>query len=159
VVELFVPPLRERTEDVPLLFEYFVSAAAQAHGREPRPVSLATTQMLLAHRWPGNVRELRNAAERYALGLAESFTPRRPAEVGSRSLAQQVEAFERAVIERCLEETGGKISAVMERLDIPRRTLSEKMARLGLTRRQFVDPNGPNLADAPLMGSEKPPIT
>src|SRR5207302_7075433 len=42
------------------------------------------------------------------------------------SLAQQVEAFERAVIERCLLEAGGKVSAVMKRLDIPRRTLSEK---------------------------------
>ncbi len=158
VVELVVPPLRERSEDIPLLFEYFASSAAQAHGREPRPVSAATTQMLLTHHWPGNVRELRNAAERYALGLAETIAPRRsPSEAGRLSLAQQVEAFERAVIERCLEETGGRISAVMERLDIPRRTLSEKMARLGLSRRQFVEAAGPNLAGGPGANSEKPP--
>ncbi|MFL4969094.1 MAG: sigma-54-dependent transcriptional regulator [Xanthobacteraceae bacterium] len=158
VVELVIPPLRERAEDIPLLFEYFVSCAAQAHGREARPVSVATTQMLLTHHWPGNVRELRNAAERYALGLAETIAPRCSASEGGLSLAQQVEAFERAVIERCLEETGGRISAVMERLDIPRRTLSEKMTRLGLTRRQFVEPAGPNRADTPAASSEKPPI-
>jgi two-component system, NtrC family, C4-dicarboxylate transport response regulator DctD len=158
VVELVIPPLRERAEDIPLLFEYFASSAARAHGRELRPVSAATTQTLLMHAWPGNVRELRNAAERYALGLAESAMPRRALlESAKSSLAQQVEAFERAVIERCLEETGGKISAVMERLDIPRRTLSEKMARLGLERRRFAEPGGPNVANASTGVSEKPP--
>ena len=158
VVELVIPPLRERAEDIPLLFEYFASSSAHAHGREPRPVSAATTQTLLMHAWPGNVRELRNAAERYALGLAESVMPRRPPlESAKFSLAQQVEAFERAVIERCLEETGGKISAVMERLDIPRRTLSEKMARLGLERRRFADSAGPNVATAATALGGKPP--
>jgi DNA-binding NtrC family response regulator len=53
------------------------------------------------------------------------------------SLADRVEAFERALIEQCLVETGGKVSAVMARLDIPRRTLNEKMMRLGVDRRRF----------------------
>jgi two-component system C4-dicarboxylate transport response regulator DctD len=159
VVELFVPPLRQRAEDIPLLFEYFASSAARAHGREPRPVSAATAQMLLTHQWPGNVRELRNAAERYALGLVETFAPRMsPAESAPLSLAQQVEAFERAVIERCLEDTGGRISAVMERLGVPRRTLSEKMARLGLDRQRFIEPDGPNVAGTPSFTGGKPPM-
>src|SRR5204862_211801 len=81
--------------------------------------------------WPGNVRELRNAAERYALGLG-GFAPRARPEESKLSLTEQVDAFERAVIERSLAESGGKISSVMEQLDIPRRTLSEKMARVGL---------------------------
>jgi Bacterial regulatory protein, Fis family len=55
------------------------------------------------------------------------------------SLAQQVEAFERAVIEQCLMETGGKISAVLGRLNIPRRTLNEKMSRLGIDRRRLTN--------------------
>src|SRR6185295_18719177 len=67
VVELAVPPLRERKEDIPLLFEYFAGLAAEAHGREVRPVSASTVSTLMAQDWPGNVRELRNAAERYAL--------------------------------------------------------------------------------------------
>jgi two-component system C4-dicarboxylate transport response regulator DctD len=159
VVELVVPPLRERPEDIPLLFEYFASSAARAHQRELRPVSPVTTQMLLTHSWPGNVRELRNAAERYALGLSDNVTARRPASDSPRlSLAQQVEAFERAVIERCLEESDGKISAVMERLDIPRRTLSEKMSRLGVDRRRFMEGDAPNLASAPTEIGGKPPM-
>jgi hypothetical protein len=75
---------------------------------------------------------------------------------GRRSLAQQVDAFERAVIEQCLAETGGKISAVMERLSVPRRTLSEKMARLGVQRRRFVGMTAPNVADH--SGSRNPPL-
>ena len=54
------------------------------------------------------------------------------------SLAQQVDAFERAVIERCLLETGGKISAALERLEVPRRTLNEKMTRLGIDRQRLI---------------------
>ena len=138
VVELTIPPLRERIEDVPLLFEYFAASAAAAHGRELRPVTSATLNMLMTHSWPGNVRELRNAAERYALGLSGPLMPQ-ASDTGSErlSLAQQVEAFERALIERCLTETGGRISAVIERLEIPRRTLSEKMVRLGIDRQRF----------------------
>jgi two-component system C4-dicarboxylate transport response regulator DctD len=147
VVELTIPPLRDRKEDIPLLFEYFAASAAEAYGRELRPLSSVTLNWLMTHPWPGNVRELRNAAERYALGIAESLGAPLPLSDDARlSLAQQVEMFERTVIERCLAETGGRISAVMERLDVPRRTLSEKMARLGLDRRRFVEPVGPNTA-------------
>src|SRR5262249_9191290 len=130
VVELTIPPLRERKEDIPLLFEFFAAHAAEAHGREVRPVPAATLGALVAQDWPGNVRELRNAAERYALGLGAM--PAAPGEAPPRPLAEQVEAFERAVIERSLTEAGGRINTVMERLAIPRRTLSEKMARFGL---------------------------
>ena len=83
------------------------------------------------------MRELRNAAERYALGFGESARHAGRAKA-RQSLAEQVEAFERTVIERA----SPKVAAAhrgMERLDIPRRTLSEKMARLGLDRRDFVD--------------------
>lgn len=140
VVELTIPALRHRKEDIPLLFEYFASLAASAHGREPRPVPADTINRLMAHDWPGNVRELRNAAERHALGLGESFwSGVAPLDAGQTSLAEQVEAFERSVIERCLAEAGGKLTVVMERLNIPRRTLSEKMTRYGVDRRRFTE--------------------
>ncbi len=159
VVELVVPPLRQRVEDIPLLFDFFATSAAAAHERELLPVPVATMNMLMAHGWPGNVRELRNAAERYALGLPEPLLPQPPAAEGEGlSLAQQVDAFERALIERCLVETGGRISAVMDRLDIPRRTLSEKMARFGLDRRRFGDAVRPNTADASGSIGGKSPI-
>jgi len=156
VVELAVPPLRERKEDVPLLFEYFAGLAAQAHGREMRPVSTGTVSTLMTQDWPGNVRELRNAAERYVLGLG-GMTPRLKSEEAKLSLAEQVEAFERTVIERALTESGGKINAVMEQLDIPRRTLSEKMTRLGLDRERFVDGDRPKSAGANVATGGKTP--
>jgi len=148
VVELTIPPLKDRIEDVPLLFEYFATSAAAMHRREPRPITPSIMNMLMAHAWPGNVRELRNAAERYSLGMPDPLLPGDDASAGGPlSLAQQVDAFERKVIERALAESGGKISAVMEQLDIPRRTLSEKMARFGLDRRRFLEPGRQNHAD------------
>ena len=156
VVELAIAPLRERKEDIPLLFEYFAASAAAAHGREPRPVPTATSNMLMAQDWPGNVRELRNAAERYALGLG-GFAPRNRPEAAAPSLADQVEAFERAVIERALVENAGRINAVMDRLDIPRRTLSEKMARLGLDRQRYVEVDRQDSADANGTAGGAPP--
>ena len=147
VVELTIPPLRERIEDIPLLFEYFAASAMAAHGRDPGPIPSATMNLLMTHSWPGNVRELRNAAERYALGLTEPLIAGLPDAGDGRSLAQQVEVFERALIERCLVESGGRISTVIERLDIPRRTLSEKMVRLGIDRRRFRTHDGQNPAD------------
>src|SRR3954452_14248007 len=148
VAELTIPPLRDRIEDVPLLFEYFAASAAAAHERELRPITSATLSMLITHQWPGNVRELRNAAERYALGLPGPLMPQAADAASDRlSLAEQVEAFERTLIERCLSETGGKISAVLERLKIPRRTLSEKMVRLGIDRQRLKTLDGPIAAE------------
>src|SRR5262249_60195546 len=86
--------------------------------------------------------------ERYALGLPGPLMPQATDTGCERlSLAEQVEAFERALIERCLSETGGKISSVLERLKIPRRTLSEKMVRLGIDRQRVKTSDGPIAAD------------
>ncbi|TKT76740.1 sigma-54 dependent transcriptional regulator [Aquamicrobium sp. LC103] len=138
VVELRIPPLRERKDDLLLLFEHFVARAAEAHGREPKQITAPVAATLMANDWPGNVRELRNAAERYALGFSKSIAvdPLAPPEGGrpGRSLAERVETFERSVIERSLARAGGSIMTVMEELQIPRRTLNEKMARHGLSR-------------------------
>jgi len=147
VVELVIPPLRERKEDIPLLFEHFARGAAEAHGREVAPISSSTIAALMAQDWPGNVREVRNAAERYVLGLGEAAIGRKTSDhSASVSLAEQVEAFEKTIIERCLMEHEGRISAVMENLNIPRRTLSEKMSRFGLDRRKFVNPKGQDIS-------------
>jgi two-component system C4-dicarboxylate transport response regulator DctD len=96
---------------------------------------------LIGYRWPGNVRELRNAAERYVLGLPGApLVPGLAAVAAERkSLAEQVDAYERGVIERALAEANGSIATVMEQLDVPRRTLSEKMARFGIERKRNAD--------------------
>jgi two-component system C4-dicarboxylate transport response regulator DctD len=156
VVELTVPPLRERKEDIPLLFEYFAASAAEAYGREMRPVSVATVSRLMAQDWPGNVRELRNAAERYALGIGVLALQPSANEVAL-TLPDQVDAFERSLIERALTDTSGRISEAMKRLGIPRRTLSEKMARFGLDRQRFVESDRPKLAAESEAVGGKPP--
>ena len=70
VAQIELPPLRERREDVPLLFEHFVLAAARRFGVTAPVVSAAQVSELMTHQWPGNVRELQNVADRFVLGLA-----------------------------------------------------------------------------------------
>jgi two-component system C4-dicarboxylate transport response regulator DctD len=138
--EIRLPPLRERGNDVLLLFEHFAAEAARRAGGSLIPLRANDLDALLLHDWPGNVRELKNVAERYALGLAA--TGRSVAEIlrrsefaaGSRTLAERVAAYERMLIESALREHAWSIAAVTENLGVPRRTLNEKMAKYGLAR-------------------------
>ncbi|MBH3429015.1 sigma-54-dependent transcriptional regulator [Pseudomonas alkylphenolica] len=135
VAELRLAPLRERREDIPLLFAHFARQAAERVGRTAPQLSGAQLGHLLSHDWPGNVRELANAAERHALGLGE------PAVVtveSGQSLAAQQEAFEAHCLRAALSRHKGEIKAVMEELQLPRRTLNEKMQRHGLLREDFL---------------------
>lgn len=136
VAELRLAPLRERREDIPLLFEHFARAAAERLGRAAPPLSGAQLARLLAHDWPGNVRELANAAERHALGLD---APNVEAAPDGQSLAGQMEAFEAQCLRAALRQHKGEIKAVMETLQLPRRTLNEKMQRHGLVREDFIE--------------------
>ena len=138
IVELAIPPLRDRPEDIPLLFETFVLAAARRQGLEPRPVPAPLAAALAAQPWPGNVRELRNAAERHALGIGNPLLRGTAPATSTSPLWRQVEEFERLVIERALNEAKGRVSVAMGRLGLPRRTLNEKMCRYGLDRQRFI---------------------
>ena len=133
VAELHIPPLRERREDIPLLFEHFAAEAAQRHGREAPPLPPSELARLLAHDWPGNVRELINAAERHALGLSAPA----PSLASGQSLVEQMEAFEAQCLHQALQRCQGNIAEVMELLQLPRRTLNEKMQRHGLQRSSY----------------------
>ncbi len=75
VVSVAIPPLRERREDVALLFEHFLRKAAARFNREPPPVTPSIREHLSRHDWPGNVRELGHFAERCALGLTRPVRP------------------------------------------------------------------------------------
>jgi len=129
VAVLRLPPLRERREDIPLLFEHFVLQAAARHARDPEPLSAAMSQDLMAHDWPGNVRELRNAAERFVLGLADERLVTMGEPEGS-TLAQQMEQVEKVLIERALKRHQGRMSVTCDALGIARKTLYDKIARL-----------------------------
>lgn len=135
VAELRLPPLRERREDIPQLYEHFAQAAAERLGRSIAPLSGAQLSRLLSHDWPGNVRELANAAERQVLGLGE---PEAEVLEAGQSLAAQQEAFEAQCLRAALTRHKGEIKAVLNELQLPRRTLNEKMQRHGLTREMFL---------------------
>ncbi|MBD1597488.1 sigma-54-dependent transcriptional regulator [Pseudomonas typographi] len=134
VAELQLPPLRQRREDIPLLFEHFARHAAEGAGLTSAPLGPLQLAALLAHDWPGNVRELANAAQRHALGLGAVA----PAAVEGGSLAAQAEAFEAHCLRAALSRHKGEIKAVMHELQLPRRTLNEKMQRHGLAREAFL---------------------
>ncbi|MFJ2488972.1 sigma-54-dependent transcriptional regulator [Pseudomonas sp. NPDC087639] len=134
VAELRLPPLRDRREDIPLLFENFAQSAAQRLGRTFPPLTGAQLSHLLSHDWPGNVRELANVAERQVLGLDEPAPGIDPGQ----SLAAQQEAFEAQCLRAALTRHKGDVKAVLEELQLPRRTFNEKMQRHGLSREMFV---------------------
>jgi two-component system C4-dicarboxylate transport response regulator DctD len=135
VAELRLPPLRERREDIVMLFSHFARAAAERMGREPPTLSAAQLSALLSHDWPGNVRELANAAEREILGLNPAQADSAPQ---GQSLAAQQEAFEAQCLRAALSRHKGDIKAVLNELQLPRRTLNEKMQRHGLMREMFL---------------------
>ena len=136
VAELRLPPLRERREDIPLLYAFFSHSAGERLGRSVQPLSGAQLTCLLSHDWPGNVRELANVAERRVLGLGE---PQWDAPDIGHSLVAQQEAFEAQCLRAALSRHKGDIKAVMAELQLPRRTLNEKMQRHGLVREAFLN--------------------
>jgi two-component system C4-dicarboxylate transport response regulator DctD len=143
VVRLDIPPLRERREDIGLLFQHFALVASAQYNREIPTLSAERMHSLMLHDWPGNVRELRNLAERYVL-LGESCTfdfDNRLITDGeggaSLSLPDQVERFEKMLIQAALSRSGGSIRDTLEFLDLPRKTLYDKMKKYGLDKSDF----------------------
>ena len=128
LIVLQIPPLRERREDIPLLFEHFMLDAAARYKRPCPQLPPAQMQQLMAQEWPGNVRELRNAADRFVLGLSASTENAPPA-----TLADQVGGFERMLIEQALRASGGSVVAACNALGLPKQTLYHKMQKYGLT--------------------------
>ncbi|WAM51862.1 sigma-54-dependent transcriptional regulator [Vreelandella venusta] len=138
IAELAIPPLRERREDIPLLFRHFCHQAAEVH---ERPLREPTTELLTAlgnHRWPGNLRELRNIATRFILGLDLPWQRSSMPSHQASALSVRMEVFEATVLKEALQRHHGNIQAVLDELDLPRRTLNQKMQRHQLRREDFL---------------------
>jgi two-component system, NtrC family, nitrogen regulation response regulator NtrX len=145
VIPFTVPPLRERSEDIPLLANHFLREFATAYGRKPKELADDALEALMAHPWPGNVRELRNLMERIVilhpqhridarhlpLGNSKRNQPAR-AWNGFGSLHEVKEAAEREYILRKLEETAGNVTRAAELLGLERSHLYRKMRSLGI---------------------------
>jgi DNA-binding NtrC family response regulator len=135
VAVLELPPLRERREDVQLLFEHFAAQASARYGLAPPELTPEKLRELMAHDWPGNVREIRNAADRFVLEIGELTTP--TAGVAPASLAQQMDKVEKALIEQALRNHQGRMPRVMESLGIAKKTLYDKLHRHGIDAERF----------------------
>ena len=137
VAPLRIAPLRERGEDVLMLFDYFAGEASVRHDLTPNVLQPAQRALLLRHTWPGNVRELQNVAERFALGLElalDNSAEGQPAagnEVAG-GLSEQVEHFEKSLIAAELERTHSSMRSLAEALGVPRKTLHDKLRKHGL---------------------------
>ena len=132
VVTLELPPLRERREDIPLLFEHFLQQSALRFDRPAPELDRQTLASLLAHDWPGNVRELRNVAERFALGLPVFKGGGASAESAGPNFAEAVEAFEKRLLGAALERHGGNLSQASQDLGMAKTTLFDKVKKYRL---------------------------
>jgi len=144
VVTIEIPPLRRRAEDIPLLFQHFLMMACARYGRDMPMPGPGKIHALLSHDWPGNVRELRNAAERYVLlGGGCCFDLDKMLRGGEETtgppLPQQVDCFEKSLIEEALGVNKGCIKDTMTTLGVPRKTLYDKMRKYGLDRKKYQD--------------------
>ena len=128
MVRLRIPPLRDRREDVPLLFGYLLHQAAEQMGREVPQVGADVRAWLTEHDWPGNVRELANYAKRILLGMQMDGGGTED----QMSLSQRVERYEAAVIRKVLERVQGDARSAMANLHLPRKTFYDKLNRHGI---------------------------
>ena len=147
VIPLKVPPLRERSDDIPALVRHFLQRFGREYGRR-REISPEALQAMRAYEWPGNVRELRNTLERMVIMTAgPSIRPEDlPAAVVGRpgggaqawegpegdSLKEARAAFEKRFITRKLEESGGNVARAAEKMGLERSHLYRKLKAYGI---------------------------
>ena len=138
VVALTIPPLRDRREDIPLLFQHFVQSACGRYGRSAAPLPAAAFDRLMAHDWPGNVRELKHCADRFVLGLGLlDNSPEGDCADSGLPLPERVDLFEKVVLETELARHKGSVAATIEALGLPRKTFYDKLKKHGITRAEF----------------------
>jgi DNA-binding NtrC family response regulator len=143
VIELKLPPLRERREDIPLLVDAFLKKYGQARGKDMKGVSETVWTLLMDYRWPGNVRELENAIERaVTLSRTDKILPEDLPGViqgsrGDRRLLDEaaektlpLHEIEKEYIKKILEKTGGNKYQAAQTLGIDRKTLYRKLGEI-----------------------------
>lgn len=155
VFPIELPPLRKRSEDIPLLVTYFLNRYARKAGRHFMTVDKESLDLLQSYTWPGNIRELQNVIERSVIvsesqtfSVDESWLSRPPSasnvdvqpSVFSRLPADE----EKAVIESALRECGGRVygpAGAAAKLGIPRTTLESKIRALKINKNRFKGPD------------------
>lgn len=128
---IHIPPLRDRRDDIPILFRHYVAIACEQAALPMPDIPQDVAQRLMAQDWPGNARALMNAAMRYAMGLGEPDADDEP------GLAEQVAQFERSLLVEALSRHKGNATATAESLKLPRKTFYDKLARHDLKPEDF----------------------
>lgn len=144
-VVLTLPPLRERRDDIPLLYQHFVAQHAALFEIDPPELTPEDLAALLSHDWRGNVRELRHVAERRVLAarrgrgsVAGAISLDGDSMDVPETLREAVAAFERQLIAKAIQAHKGRMDAAAEALGIGRRTLNEKIVKLGLNKADLI---------------------
>lgn len=149
-MKITLPPLRQRGEDILMLFSGFGEQFAEEYGCDAPQVSAQEAAQLLQAPWPGNIRQLINVAERAVLQnrrgsgtiasllMSENDDAQPVMTTEGKPLKEYVEAFERMLIDNTMRRHKGSIVNVMDELCLPRRTLNEKMAKYGLQRSDYL---------------------
>ena len=147
VIQVDIPPLRARKDDIPLLFEHFMALAAHRYGTEIPHLPKIHMQSLLSNDWPGNVRELRNVADCFTL-LGESRAFGEQGGTGEYNfstleltLPEQMDRLEESIIRASLGRHQGRLKTVQESLGIGRKTLYEKMKKYNIDKDMFKEGN------------------
>jgi len=149
VFPIAVPALRERTEDIPMLVEYFLDRYASKAGKKIRGINRKTLDRLTVYPWPGNIRELQNVIERSVILcetenflVDESWLSREavPAPQVRQPLTQKLVSQEKKIIEAALAESKGRVSGASgaaAKLGIPPSTLESKIRSLKINKHHF----------------------
>ncbi len=140
VAELRIPALKDRSEDILTLFEYFANQQCENFGTTYTLANSHTRHILLQYDWPGNVRELINVATRYAIkscrdieSAIELDASDKPSENANKTLKELVGAYEEKMLRAKLAEHKGKVALVLEDLGLERRTFNQKLNRYGIS--------------------------
>ena len=130
LMRVHVPALRERPEDIPVLFRHYVAQACEQANLPEPPISSDFVAGLIAQDWPGNARGLMNAAMRFAMGMGEeTFAAKSDEGLG---LVEQLAQVERSLLIEALQRAQGRSGEAAEALKLPRKTFYDKLSRHGL---------------------------
>jgi len=140
VIEIHMPSLRERRDDIPMLIKHYLAIAAKEAGKTIKDIDYEAMQSLLAYDWPGNIRELRNTIERATVladgevitmhDLPDKFRTLDIEGVSTSSLRQALDEFEREYIRRSMTESKGNKEAAANKLGVDLATLYRKLKKL-----------------------------
>jgi len=148
VFPIFLPPLRERRDDVLLLADYFVEQYAKKMGKDVRRISTPAINMMVAYHWPGNVRELENCIERAVLLSSEGVirahhlpptlqTSDSSDTISTGSLKERINMFERDLIVDAFKRCNGSLAAAARDMDSTARIIRYKARELGIDYRKY----------------------